>query len=402
MLVGNDFLPHCPHLDIDNGSLSLMLNTYIDLLPEWKGYLTDKEKIHPQRFEHFLYHIAAYEEEHFKRRGYEENEPGWQLSAENETEENDFYGTWYGGKPTPAVALIANRKATYSRPKSTTDSVAKDTHIHASSSKVESQPATTIVDKGAPKALKKFRNLHSSSGARSYRDFYYETKLGWSPSKEKRDITLANRRCQVRDYLEGLHWVLSYYHKGAPSWEWYFPHLYAPLSTDMVNLHEFYETDDIDNPTDFKTFKFEQSEPFPSLAQLLSVLPPQSAGLLPKPLAELMIHPSSPIAEFYPREFTTDANGKRQSWEAVVKIPFIDGDVLLDVVNSIIARDKEGAMEVLSTAEKRRNARGESRLFVPPRQKVASNLLPKVSMDRVTLPTRPSSVPRKTTRKAKG
>lgn len=92
MLVGNDFLSHCPHLEIDNGALSLMLNNYIDLLPEWGGYLTNKEKIHPERFEQFLYHLAVFEEEHFKRRGYEENEPGWKLSSDNEEEEDDFYG----------------------------------------------------------------------------------------------------------------------------------------------------------------------------------------------------------------------------------------------------------------------------------------------------------------------
>ena len=61
-----------------------MLTNYIDLLPEWGGYLTEKEKIHPKRFEQFIYHLAVYEEEHFKRRGYEENEPGWKLSADNE------------------------------------------------------------------------------------------------------------------------------------------------------------------------------------------------------------------------------------------------------------------------------------------------------------------------------
>lgn len=91
MLVGNDFLSHCPHSEIDNGALSLMLNNYIDLLPEWGGYLTDKEKIHPERFEQFLYNLAVFEEEHFKKRGYEENESGWQLSSDNELREDDFY-----------------------------------------------------------------------------------------------------------------------------------------------------------------------------------------------------------------------------------------------------------------------------------------------------------------------
>jgi len=33
---------------------------------------------------------------------------------------------------------------------------------------------------------------------------------------------------------------------------------------------------------------------------------------------------SSPIIDFYPLDFSMDLNGKRQEWEAVVLIPFID------------------------------------------------------------------------------
>jgi len=337
MMVGNDFLPHCPHLEIDNGALSLMLNNYIDLLPEWGGYLTDKEKIHLERFEQFLYHLSIFEEEHFKRRAYEENEPGWKLSSENETREDDFYGKYFGGNPTPTAAKRANSKA----------------------------GSTQYGSKNNADAGKKSQKLHPNDESRSYRDFYYETKLGWSPAAKDRDETLTNRRAAVRDYLEGLHWVLNYYHNGCQSFSWYFPHLYSPLCTDMVNLGEFFEEPDdvVEGEDGFKAMKFDQSDPFPSLGQLLSVLPPQSATLLPKPLGELMTHPSSPIIEFYPPEFTSDANGKRQSWEAVVQIPFIDGDKLLEVVNSVI--DDE---EQLSIAEKRRNARGQSVCYAPERE----------------------------------
>jgi 5'-3' exoribonuclease 1 len=69
MFVGNDFLPHVPHLEIENGALSMMMSNYIDLLAEWDGYITNKAKIHPQRLEHFLYTLSIYEEEHFHRRG---------------------------------------------------------------------------------------------------------------------------------------------------------------------------------------------------------------------------------------------------------------------------------------------------------------------------------------------
>lgn len=346
MLVGNDFLPHSPHLEIDNGAISLMMTTYVDLLPEWGDYLSDKEKIHPKRFEQFMYHLAAFEEEHFKRRGFEENEPGWRMTADAENDVEDFYGTYYGGKPTPAVALPANRKMTIPSP------------LRASTS-----PSSVSSDHDNDT----FARHHPGDISRSYRDFYYASKMGWT--RENKDTTLLYRRAHVRDYIEGLHWVLNYYYNGCKSWDWFFPHLYSPLATDLVNLDEFYEEDDPSNDKGFKSFKFNQGEPFPSLAQLLSVLPPQSADLLPKPLGELMLQPFSPLIEFYPADFKADSNGKRQSWEAVVQIPFIDSEILLDSVNDVIRKDMEADNEearLLSNAERLRNQRGKAHLYVAP------------------------------------
>ena len=334
MLVGNDFLATCPHLSIETGALSMMMSNYIDLLPEWQGYLTKKEKIHPQRLEEFMYSLAIYEEEHFKRRGFEENEPGWKLSAENEEEEEDFYGTLYSGEPTPECAVGANRVGGKEPPE-------------------EDRPM-------APPGNRSFRRKHPDSFSRSYRDFYYETKLGWKPQDRCR--TLFRRRAHVRDYLEGLHWNTNYYHNGCQSWNYFFPHLYSPLATDMVNLGEFYDHADEEG---FCTFEFEHGTPFPSLAQLLSVLPPQSADLLPKPMAELMLNQASPLLEYYPADFESDPNGKRQSWEAIVKIPFIDADMLLDTVEKIIRADDSGK-NLLTAAERRRNVRGKDHVFVAP------------------------------------
>ncbi|GKY94458.1 5'-3' exoribonuclease 1 [Mayamaea pseudoterrestris] len=334
MLVGNDFLPHTPHLEIDGGALSLMTGSYMELMPDWGGYLTKEDMIHPQRLEQLLYNLAVYEEEHFKRRGLEENEPGWKLTSEDEDEEEDFYGTHFSGKPTPPAAALANRKG----------------------SEVPAPEALPM----APTGNRAFRNRHPDNLCRSYRDFYYESKLGWKPQDRSR--TLYRRREHVREYLEGLHWCLNYYHHGCMSWNWFFPYLYAPLCTDMVNLHEFYDQADEEG---YCRFAFEKGTPFNSLAQLLSVLPPQSASLLPKPLAELMIHPSSPLTEYYPNDFQSDANGKRQGWEAVVQIPFIEADLLLDTVNKVISADAAG-QDLLSNAERRRNVPGTTHLFVPP------------------------------------
>eukprot|EP00166_Cyanidium_caldarium_P002116 ctg_2144.g545 len=48
-----------------------------------------------------------------------------------------------------------------------------------------------------------------------------------------------------------------------------------------------------------------------------------------------MLDAASPVRDFYPSEFEVDPNGKRNAWEAVVLLPFIDERRLLSAVNAI-------------------------------------------------------------------
>ena len=48
-----------------------------------------------------------------------------------------------------------------------------------------------------------------------------------------------------------------------------------------------------------------------------------------------MYDPNSPILDFYPLEFDLDLNGKKQDWEAIVKIPFIDETRLLKAMAGV-------------------------------------------------------------------
>jgi 5'-3' exonuclease len=127
----------------------------------------------------------------------------------------------------------------------------------------------------------------------------------------------------VKSYLQGLFWILTYYHYGCGSWSWYYPYLYAPLTSDFRNL------------ASFSPISFSQGKPFPPLLQLLSVLPPQSSHLLPSSYAHYMIDKNSPLSKFYPSEFNVDANGKRNVWENIVQIPFIEEKLLVQTINQL-------------------------------------------------------------------
>ena len=58
----------------------------------------------------------------------------------------------------------------------------------------------------------------------------------------------------------------------------------------------------------------------------------------------------SPIVQYYPDQFEQDLNGKRNDWEAVVLIPFIEEHLLLKAMN-----ERDG---LLTNEEKMRNSRG--------------------------------------------
>ena len=91
----------------------------------------------------------------------------------------------------------------------------------------------------------------------------------------------------------------------------FYPFHYAPYVSDIKDFEDV-------------PFSFNMGTPFLPFEQLLAVLPAASKTLLPGQFQSLMFMEHSPIIDYYPPDFKTDLNGKRQDWEAVVLIPFID------------------------------------------------------------------------------
>ena len=126
-------------------------------------------------------------------------------------------------------------------------------------------------------------------------------------------IKEENLEKNAHDYLEGMQWVLSYYTKGVPHWKWHYTEYYAlPASMLAQYVHSF----------SFPTYS--NSIPTTPFQQLLCVLPPKNAHMLPKPLSELLTNDISPLKKHCPSVLEIDLAGKRREWEGIVLLPMVD------------------------------------------------------------------------------
>lgn len=160
-------------------------------------------------------------------------------------------------------------------------------------------------------------NFNAQSGLetefRQHKNQYYREKM------KSQSVSNEQLQLYVRQYIEALQWILQYYYQGVPSWSWFYPHHYAPYLSDLTHFKHL-------------KFTFQRGTPFKPFEQLLGVLPPTSRYLLPTALQPLMVDPESPLLHFYPEDFQLDQNEKKQDWESIVLLPFIDEKLLLNSI----------------------------------------------------------------------
>ncbi|OLY81362.1 5'-3' exoribonuclease 2 [Smittium mucronatum] len=126
------------------------------------------------------------------------------------------------------------------------------------------------------------------------------------------------------NYLHTLQWVVYYYFKGIRSWVHYYPYHYSPKVSDLIS-----------SISDYSKVNFSPSKPYSPIEQLMFVLPPGSSSLLPEPLRSLMHDRNSPILDLFPEDFEIDLNGKRNDWEAVSLIDFIDTERVIEAMKPL-------------------------------------------------------------------
>ncbi|KAM3932202.1 5'-3' exoribonuclease 1 isoform 1-T1 [Leptodactylus fuscus] len=314
-LVGNDFIPHLPHLHINHDALPLLYRTYMSVLPELGGYINESGNLNLVHFEKYLAKLSAFDREHF-------NEIFVDLK---------WFESKVGNKYLNEAAGQAAEEAQNCKKKKSKgfDDALCLVALEKDEEGEEEEDAKCLDEDPDDDDL-------FETEFRQYKRAYYMSKMGVEVVSD--EFLAAQAEC----YVQAIQWILHYYYHGVQSWSWYYPYHYAPYLSDICNIGQL-------------KLEFDLEKPFMPFEQLLAVLPAASKDLLPQAYQSLMTSEDSPIIDYYPQDFKTDLNGKQQEWEAVVLIPFIDETRLLEAMESCNRR--------LTEDEKKRNRHSECLMY---------------------------------------
>ena len=300
-LVGNDFLPHLPTLDISEHAFDVVFDAYKDVLnAKESGYITMNGEISDIGALEKLFSIIGEQEREILR-----------------------------NRETESMAYLAKRRKWAEEEMPTEEEI---------------EEAEEVQRKAYEDAIQEALGNGGTSdeveypGEKDHRGLYYFEKFKIITRSAKSKEFFNSLR---ESYLQGLSWCLAYYIKGCISWTWYYPYHYGPMLQDMKNLSPI-----------LNRIKFDLGKPFQPFQQLLGCLPPASKSLLPRPYQWLMTNENSPMISDYPEEFGIDMDGKKNPWEAVVLLGFIDEKRLFES-EAIYCK-----AEMLTDDEKARNKFG--------------------------------------------
>ena len=328
-LVGNDFLPHLPTLDISEHAFDVLIEGYRTLMAEEPGYLVCNGEIADlPRLEKLFNIIGAQEADILKAREEDvkkfnarrRKQRGVVMASEEELEEEEeaLQRAFESALQIAMGNEVSGESSEESSAAEDNDDDDERAHHHGEMVDWQDVSSGTVVRAGR-RRRRKHRGGNGGEGEdtegealvnKDYRGRYYYEKFKLVADSDAGRAFLGELR---HHYLQGLMWVLAYYIKGCVSWTWYYPYHYGPMLKDMTGIAQLSEG-----------IHFELGQPFLPFQQLLGCLPPASAKLLPRPYQWIMTSDDSPVKEFYPIDFGVDQDGKKNPWEAVVLLDFID------------------------------------------------------------------------------
>jgi len=180
-LLGNDFMPHFPSINIRTNGIQILIDTYFDLFGNNKDKIVDNKKIYWINLYKLIKKLA----------------------------ENEEYNAIQDGKIRDKISKKFN-------------------NYYKFKNKEEELNARPLMDR----TVEKYINI----GDVGWQQRYYKELFGIEIDERRKKQICIN-------YLEGLDWNFKYYTKDCPDWEWKYNYKYPPLLNDLLNFIPYFDTD---------------------------------------------------------------------------------------------------------------------------------------------------------------
>ena len=333
-MLGNDFMPHFPALNLRTIGMTILLQTYADVFRDSSQYLVKRSKDHVKEIvwksmRTFIERLAANEHE--------------LLMNEHKTRDKQSRrfgggGDRRGGGGDRRGGNHFNSNKSNVNPQTTGVSSLSTPTATATATKVDMTELTGIacgrviqmvssVDKchtmldfmSIPmqeRAAEKYIDPFRENWEYRYYDALFDIDLYTDRTKSGSDGISTRGVDRVRmiciNYIEGLEWTMRYYSSGCVDWRWTYKYPYAPLLKDLVRYIPH---------TDTAMFT-EGAAPNPvrDLVQLCYVLPMSGHGLLPPAVAEKL---KREYSHYYCDKLEFKWSYCKYFWEAHTELPHI-------------------------------------------------------------------------------
>lgn len=307
-LLGNDFLPHFPALNIRTVGIEVMLNVYRETIGNTDTFLINGTNIQWSNFYKMIKHIADKEDdlimdEHKKRDKFAKRFG------------NSGQASGYGRAGNGMNAFNGrNGKNQFAAPKNEILHGNLNLNMNTNDNNIIGEDVQCMEDllllPMKDRSIEKYINPFE----RDWEYRYYKALFEIDVNDERKKQICVN-------YLEGLEWTFNYYIKGCIDWRWCYNYHYAPLFKDLVKYIPQISIQ-------FITPKPQQS--IEDVVQLCYVLPRENLNLLPMNVNILLLQR---LSHLYGDDYEFKWAYCKYFWESHADLPRLTISTLEDIVH---------------------------------------------------------------------
>ena len=324
-MLGNDFMPHFPSLNLRTNGMTVLLQTYANMFRQSKEYLVERKggrpKIVWKTMRAFITLLAETEHNRFMNEHKTRDRQGKQRFGGG--------GAKMGGlghsaataavasTSTPVVAAVDIRELT----KVACDRVVQMVGNLEGCHSLNEFMGIPMQERAVERYIDPFRENWE------YR--YYDALLDvdiYAKGRGRGGGGVDRLQMICVNYIEGLEWTMRYYSTGCVDWRWTYKYPYAPLLVDLMRYMPHMDTALFPEGTPVKN-------PVRDLVQLCYVLPMSGHGLLPPLLAEKL---KRSYSHYYCDKLDFKWSYCKYFWEAHTELPHIRIEELERAVAEVV------------------------------------------------------------------